>query len=109
LIREFSEEELFLTCTVGDVVAKRWFKACWRMKAKTDNEMWLISQRSISKFKNWTLYFLFDFNDCLIIKIFFSYTYKSFSPFSRLKEMLPINESTDKKIYWNVIILFSLL
>jgi hypothetical protein len=28
LIREFSEEELFLTCTVGDVVAKRWFKAC---------------------------------------------------------------------------------
>lgn len=28
LIREFSEEEIFLTCTVGNVTAKRWFKAC---------------------------------------------------------------------------------
>ena len=28
LIREFTEEELFLTCKVGNVEAKRWFKAC---------------------------------------------------------------------------------
>lgn len=28
LIREFSDDELFLTCTVGPVIAKRWFKAC---------------------------------------------------------------------------------
>ncbi|XP_070493322.1 fatty acid-binding protein-like [Chironomus tepperi] len=28
LIREFTEEELFLTCKVGNVEAKRWFKSC---------------------------------------------------------------------------------
>ncbi|CAG9804027.1 unnamed protein product [Chironomus riparius] len=28
LIREFTDEELFLTCKVGNVEAKRWFKAC---------------------------------------------------------------------------------
>lgn len=28
LVRTFTEDELFLTCNVGDVEAKRWFKAC---------------------------------------------------------------------------------
>jgi hypothetical protein len=27
LERQFTDDELFLTCTVGSVVAKRWFKA----------------------------------------------------------------------------------
>lgn len=27
IIREFSEQELFVTCTYGDVVSKRWYKA----------------------------------------------------------------------------------
>jgi hypothetical protein len=28
LVRTFTDDELFLTCKVGDVEAKRWFKAC---------------------------------------------------------------------------------
>lgn len=28
IIREFTDDEIFLTCKVGAVEAKRWFKAC---------------------------------------------------------------------------------